>query len=99
MRLSPEDVIRLAHQARFALPEEDVQRMCAELNGVLERLDILQELADVTMPPETGDLMGVRLRADECTSDKLQRSLDALSSEVVAGFFTVPCMMGDGHAR
>jgi aspartyl/glutamyl-tRNA(Asn/Gln) amidotransferase C subunit len=96
LSLSVDDIVRLARLARFTLSPEEVERFRAQLNSVLKEMSILATLDDV---PDAGDgesTVGVRLREDDNTPDKLQLPLDRLSPDLVGGFFTVPRVLGNG---
>jgi aspartyl/glutamyl-tRNA(Asn/Gln) amidotransferase C subunit len=87
--LTAEAVARLARLARFDLSVDELEGLRAELNAVLEQMQLLDELepaADESILVETA----VRLRADEYGSDALRLPLEQLTPHLVAGFFTVP---------
>lgn len=96
MALTSEDIIRLARMARFAVSPEDIDRFRAQLNAVLERI---AELADVTDRADPADAdAAVRLRDDVAADGTLLRGAEALSGDVVAGFFTVPHALPEAGA-
>ena len=98
--LSAEDVIRLARQARFSLAAEEVDRFRAQLNSVLQQMQMLNELSDVANNNAANGPIGVSLREDDSSPDRLEAPLERLSNDLVARFFTVPRMLGDsGHTQ
>jgi aspartyl-tRNA(Asn)/glutamyl-tRNA(Gln) amidotransferase subunit C len=89
--LTREDVEEIAHLARLALTEAELDRMPAELTAILAHMDALAELDTEGVAPMTHAVpMDLRLRPDD-----VQPSLPAevaLSSapDPVDGFFRVP---------
>lgn len=98
MALTSEDVIALARMARFEVSPEDIDRFRVQLNVVLERI---AELEQVAVPDDpVADRVAVRLRDDVANDSALLRGVEALSGDVIAGFFTVPqALPSDGATQ
>jgi aspartyl/glutamyl-tRNA(Asn/Gln) amidotransferase C subunit len=96
VKLTSEDVVHLARQARFSLSPDEVEQFRAQLNAVLQQVDVLNELGLGTDTIEARDRdVAVRLRADDIQPDQLEISIEKLTTDVVAGFFTVPRILGE----
>ncbi len=85
--LDREQVLHVARLARLALTEEEVERMAAELSGVLEHIEKIGELDLADVPP-TSHVIDVEnaLRADE----------PAPSLPVDVALASAPQRVGDG---
>jgi aspartyl/glutamyl-tRNA(Asn/Gln) amidotransferase C subunit len=95
LHLTEADVVRLAHQARFVLSPEQIERFRAQLNSVLQEIGILDEVsAHVVLADAQSE--GVRMRNDISEPDALLLPLESLSEDLVMRFFTVPRVIG-GH--
>lgn len=88
MPVSREEIRRIAELARLSLSEEELDRLHAELDGILGHLDVLRELGDVAA--ETDPAEGMRLRDDEPGVETLHQAPVELAPEWRNGFFTVP---------
>ena len=96
MTLTADDIIRLARHARFSLSPEEVERFRTQLNAVLLQMDALDELSDAPNAINVRDGgTSVRLRADEIRPDVLELPIEKLTTDLVAGFFTVPRVLGE----
>ena len=91
MAISRDEVLHVARLARLALSEEEVERLAAQLNAILEAVGKVSELdlADVEPTAHPLDLVNV------WAEDEPQPSLpveDALANapDREAGFFRVP---------
>ena len=93
MHLTEADVLRLAHQARFVLSPEEIERFRAQLNSVLQQISILDEVSADVVPPDA-PAPSVRMRDDQGEPDPLQLPLESLSEDLVSRFFTVPRVIG-----
>ena len=51
MKLSREEVLRIARLARLGLSEEDISRMQEQLSNILENFDILKQVDTGDVPP------------------------------------------------
>lgn len=78
MKLSIEQVKKIAHLARLHLTDEEVELFAAQLTNILDYVDVLKEL-DTTGVPETNQVTGLTnvLREDKvamgslCSPDEL----------------------------
>ena len=91
MAISRDEVLHVARLARLALSDEEIDRLGAQLNAILEAVGKVSELdlADVEPTAHPLDLVNV------WTEDEPQSSLpveDALANapDREAGFFRVP---------
>ncbi len=102
MAVSRDDVRHIAGLARVGVPDEKLDTLVTELNGILGHMEVLQKVQSAGAAAEADALRtGMPLRADEGPSVKLERpiaeiapatrSLDgAPMPAVVDGFFLVP---------
>jgi aspartyl-tRNA(Asn)/glutamyl-tRNA(Gln) amidotransferase subunit C len=94
VRISEEEVRRVAELANLALTEEEVARMARDLSGVLTHVDKLNELDTTGVEPMTQVLFNAEenstLRADR--ERPPLSNADALANAPVAGggYFKVP---------
>ncbi len=77
MKLSKEDVEKIAHLARLKLSPEEVERLSNELTSILDYVEVIKEL-DVTGVVETSQVTGLSnvtrpdvVTQDLCTPDEL----------------------------
>jgi len=89
--VSLEDVRHIAALARLALDDERVEALAAELNTILEHVDVLARV-DTDGVQES---IGVRARAQPLRKDTgpptpLARSVDTIAPRMRDGFFLVP---------
>jgi aspartyl-tRNA(Asn)/glutamyl-tRNA(Gln) amidotransferase subunit C len=91
VRLTRDEVLELAHLARLALSDDEIERFRTELAQILTHMDALAEVATVGVAPLTHAIpMDLRLRPDEAA-----RSLDvdvvmAGAPDKIDGQFRVP---------
>ena len=66
MKLSREEVLRIARLARVALTEEEISRMSEQLSNLLEHFEVLQKVDTADVPPtaQSVNLQSV-MREDE----------------------------------
>lgn len=93
MSVSPEDVRHVARLARLGLGEAQLPQLVSQLNGILEHMDVLQQ---VQVPDTLGDWqqaaqrVDVARRDDARPSDALTRQREAFAPVMRDGFFLVP---------
>jgi aspartyl-tRNA(Asn)/glutamyl-tRNA(Gln) amidotransferase subunit C len=95
MSLDAATVRRIARLARLHVPEHDIDRLQAELSGILGWIEQLNEVDVTDIHPVVGNAtMALRLRADDVTTDLTGGGKPA---EILANapgragnFFTVP---------
>jgi aspartyl-tRNA(Asn)/glutamyl-tRNA(Gln) amidotransferase subunit C len=102
MAVSKDDVRHIAGLARIGVPEERLDALVGELNGILANMDVLQKVQTAGAAAEAdAHRSGMPLRADEGPSVALERpiakiapptrALDgAVMPSVIDGFFLVP---------
>jgi aspartyl-tRNA(Asn)/glutamyl-tRNA(Gln) amidotransferase subunit C len=91
VRLTRDEVLELAHLARLALTDDEIERFRTELAQILTHMDALAEVPTVGVTPMTHAVpMDLRLRPDVA-----EKSLDVEIALVAApdkadGHFRVP---------
>jgi aspartyl-tRNA(Asn)/glutamyl-tRNA(Gln) amidotransferase subunit C len=91
MAVSRDDVRHIAGLARIGVPEERIDALVQELNGILLHMDELQRVpsagaADVAQAAREG----MPLRADAPPSVALARAREEFAPKMTLGFFLVP---------
>lgn len=95
MKLTPDDLMRIAHLARITVSETDVQALQTQLNGIFGLIDELQAvdtkgILPLSHPLEVIQDMTQRLREDFVT-DTDQREANMANAPVAEnGLFLVP---------
>jgi aspartyl-tRNA(Asn)/glutamyl-tRNA(Gln) amidotransferase subunit C len=66
MKLTREEVLHIAHLARIALTEEEINRMQEQISNLLEHFEVLQKVDTTNVPPtaQSVSLQSI-MRADE----------------------------------
>ncbi len=98
--LSRDQVLHVARLARLELTDEELDRFGGELSSVVDWIDKIGELGDLSGVPPTAHVVDVRnvLRADEPRpSLPLQTALDQAPDAADDGF-RVPSPTGGGDA-
>ena len=97
MSVTTEDVLHVAQLARLAIDEARLPGVVAELNGILQHIDALQQ---ATIPTDFGEqtVAGMPLRADDAPPVVLQRAREAFAPATRDGFFLVPRLATHGDA-
>ena len=91
MSVNERDVRHVANLARLGLEESRIPRLVAELNGILDHMDVLRAVPTDGVEPMAGPPGESRLtRPDEPAADPLRRSREAMAPEARDGFFLVP---------
>ncbi len=84
-------VRRIAKLGRIALPEERVEPMMAELNGILGWIEQLQEVCVGDVEPMTSVVtQKLRMRDDVVTAGGDAAAILANAPQAEDGFFVVP---------
>lgn len=97
MKITEQEVRRVAELANLALTEQEIVRMTKDMDGVLEHMDKLNELDTSNIQPMTQVLYQAdetaTLRAD--IERKPLSNADALANAPVAGqgYFKVPLVI------
>ena len=91
MAVTREDVEHIANLARLALDERRVPELVAQLNAILEHMDVLQQVDTRKVIPVTGvGDQSLPLREDKGPSIPLLRAREMFAPETRDGFFLVP---------
>ena len=102
MAVTPDDVRNIAALARLAVPDDRIDALVAELNGILVHMDVLGTAgtkADETDHPDEGDRSAVGMRTDRDAGPSvvLARPPSAFAPEWRDGFFLVPRLATHGE--
>ena len=90
--LRREDVLHVARLARLQLTESEVEKMAAELSGVLDHIEKIEELGDLSGVPPTSHVIAVQnvLRPDEPRPSWPREAVLAAAPDVDRDGFRVP---------
>jgi aspartyl-tRNA(Asn)/glutamyl-tRNA(Gln) amidotransferase subunit C len=102
MAVSRDDVRHIAGLARIGVPDERLDALVGELNGILAHMEVLQKVQSAGAAAEVdAHRPGMPLRADDGPSVRLERPISAMAPAtrtldgasmpgVLDGFFLVP---------
>ena len=95
MKLTPDDLKRIAHLARIAVSDADVARLQTELSGIFGLIDALQAvetkgIAPLSHPLDVVADMAQRLREDRVTESDQRAANMANAPAEENGLFLVP---------
>lgn len=91
MSVEKKTVLKIAHLARIALPEDKARAMTDELNGILEWVEQLGEVDTEGVEPMTSAApTKLHWRKDEVTEGGQAENILKNAPETEYGFFTVP---------
>jgi aspartyl-tRNA(Asn)/glutamyl-tRNA(Gln) amidotransferase subunit C len=91
MAIDVDTVRRVAHLARIATPEERLQPLAAELNGIMAWIEQLGEVDTDGVEPMTSCVaMAAPLREDVVTAGGERDKVLANAPKSADGFFVVP---------
>lgn len=91
MSVDKETVRRIARLARIAEPEERLEPLAAELNGILDWVAQLNEVNTDDVAPMTSAVeISLPLRADEITDGEKAADIVKNAPAPQDNFFTVP---------
>ena len=91
MAIDVDTVRRVAHLARIATPEERLQPLAAELNGIMAWIEQLGEVDTDGVEPMTSCVeMAAPLREDVVTDGGKRDQVLANAPKSADGFFVVP---------
>ena len=90
--LNRDQVLHVARLARLELSEEEIGRFSGELSKVLDYVDTIGELGDLSDVPPTSHVVNVEnaLRADEPRPSLPRDVALAAAPDAAAGGFRVP---------
>jgi aspartyl-tRNA(Asn)/glutamyl-tRNA(Gln) amidotransferase subunit C len=91
MSVDAETVRRIAHLARIAVAEDEVDRLKGELNAILAFVEQLREVDVTDVEPMTSVTpMTMKMRADEVTDGNIAADIVRNAPASEDGFFLVP---------
>ena len=91
VRLTRDEVLELAHLARLALTDEEIERLRSELAFILSHMDALSAVDTVGVAPMTHAVpMDLRLRPDEKTASLDPDIVLSAAPDKIDGQFRVP---------
>ncbi|MEI2302293.1 Asp-tRNA(Asn)/Glu-tRNA(Gln) amidotransferase subunit GatC [Ensifer sp. MJa1] len=91
MSLDLATVIRVGRLARLALSEDEAEKMCGELNGILTFIEQLLEVDVEGIPPMTSVVpTTMKMRRDVVTEGNLAEEILANAPLSERNFFLVP---------
>jgi aspartyl-tRNA(Asn)/glutamyl-tRNA(Gln) amidotransferase subunit C len=90
MAVSRDDVKHVASLARLAITDDQVDKLTAELNGILGHMDVLAKVETKLEPVAGIGAESAPLAADRGPSVSLARPLEEIAPSVRDGFFLVP---------
>lgn len=98
MAVSEQDVRHVAALARLGLADDRVSALVGELNGILDHMDVLQQvdIGDASLDP--GATHGMRMRDDVPNPIALHRAREDFAPSMREGFFLVPRLSTHGAA-
>jgi len=87
-----DDVRRIAALARIGVPDDRLNALVRELDGILAHMDVLRRIEPPTAPPEHA---AMPLAQDEPGPVALSRAREEFAPHMRDGFFLVPRL--DSH--
>ncbi len=91
MAIDIDTVRKVAHLARIAVREDELEPLAAELNSILVWVEQLGEVDVTGVEPMTSVTpMALKRRPDEVTDGNRQGDILANAPDAREGFFTVP---------
>ena len=94
MKLSHEEVKRIALLARIGLSEEETEKLSTQLSSILENFEILQEVDTTDVPPTAHIIeMDNVLREDSAAPSFPQSDILANAPQEEEGFFRVKAVL------
>ncbi len=91
MSVDAETVRRVAHQARVAVAEEEIEHLQGELNAILSFVEQLAEVDVAGIEPKTSVTpMAMEMRKDEVTDGGIVDAIMANAPAREDHFFLVP---------
>ena len=91
MAVTPDDVRHVASLARLAIAPDALNAYVAELNTILEHMDVLSRVDTEGVEPVAGvGASGAPLRSDDNKPVALARPIPDFAPKAKDGFFLVP---------
>ena len=99
MAVSEQDVRHVAALARLGLADDRVSALVGELNGILEHMEVLQQvdIGGASLDPYATH--GMRMRDDVPNPIVLHRAREDFAPSMRDGFFLVPRLSTHGTAE
>jgi len=89
--ISREEILHVARLARLALTEDEIERLTAELDKILDAVGIVSELDLADVPPTSHPLDLVNVAAEDVPQDSLPlEDVFANAPDAEDGLFKVP---------
>lgn len=91
MSVTKDDVRKVARLSRIAVPDERLEELAGELNGIMGWIDLLNEVDIEGVEPMTSVVARtLPLREDVVTDGNIQDKVLANAPRTEDGFFVVP---------
>ncbi len=91
MSVTKDDVRKVARLSRIAVPEERLEELAGELNGIMGWIDLLNEVDIEGVEPMTSVVeTSLPMREDVVTDGNKQAEILANAPRTEDGFFIVP---------
>lgn len=94
MKISRDDVLRIARLARLGVTDDDVEKMSEQLSHILENFEVLQKVDTSGVPPtaQPNSLQNV-LKEDEVRPSLSQQDVLANAPQKEGEFFRVRAVL------
>jgi aspartyl-tRNA(Asn)/glutamyl-tRNA(Gln) amidotransferase subunit C len=91
MAIDRSTVLKIATLARIRVPEQELEHLVGELQGIVQWVEQLNEVDVSEVEPMTSVRpMALKRRRDEVTDGGMREKILANAPETAAGFFVVP---------
>ena len=91
MAIDRSTVLKIATLARIRVPEQELEHLIGELQGIVQWVEQLNEVDVSEVEPMTSVRpMALKRRRDEVTDGGMREKILANAPETAAGFFVVP---------
>jgi aspartyl-tRNA(Asn)/glutamyl-tRNA(Gln) amidotransferase subunit C len=91
MAIDRSTVLKIATLARIRVPEQELDHLMGELQGIVQWVEQLNEVDVSEVEPMTSVRpMALKRRRDEVTDGGMREKILANAPETAAGFFVVP---------
>lgn len=91
MKLSNDEIQKLAHLSRLNLPESDIERYRQEMEGIFTLVEQMEQFnTDNIEPMYHPNDMQLRLREDEVTETNQREQFQQVAPAVEDGLYLVP---------
>lgn len=97
MAVTHKDVKHIAKLARLAVPDDKLDGLVDQLNGILEHMEVLKKVDTSHVDPTVGAISGgTPLREDQGPQIPLETSIQSFAPEVRDEFLIVPRLATHG---